>query len=95
MANNTTARTIRPVLRAAGLEGKVESVTTGRNFTYVRLDWREPDAAQRAATAQAVIAALRPLWNDGEQRVRELIPGYGYTVVISRARWYATTPAAQ
>lgn len=92
MPNNTTARVIRPVLRAAGLEAKVESVSTGRNFTYVRLLWSEIDPEKRTANAQAVIAALRPLWSDGEQRVTELIPGYGYTVIIRRAGWYRTEP---
>jgi hypothetical protein len=92
MANNTTARTIRPVLRAAGLEDKVLSITTGRHFTYVRLDFC-PDKAERAEVAQAIITALRSLWNDGEQRVAELTPGYGYVIVIRRSGWYRTEPA--
>jgi hypothetical protein len=92
MPNNTTARTIRPVLRKAGLEGAVERITTGRNYTYVRLDFR-PDKAQRVANSDAVLAALRPLWNDGETRVTELLPGDGYVIIIRRKGWYRTEPA--
>lgn len=93
MPNNTTARTIRPVLRAAGLEGAIAQITTGRNYTYVRLDLR-PDKAQRAKNSEAILAVLRPLWNDGETRVTELVPGYGYIIVIRRAGWYRTEPLA-
>lgn len=89
MPNNTTARVIRPVLRKAGLEGRIEQITTGRNYTYVRLAWGID--GDLAATMDAVLAALRPLWSDGVDRVK---PVYNGMVSIKRAGWYRTEPAA-
>ena len=90
MPNNTTARIVRPALRAAGLENKIERVTTGRNCTYVRLIW-DDDRSTRERTAEAVMTALRPLWNDGDQRVWLVYSGM---VAITRKGWYRTEPAA-
>lgn len=86
--HNTTARTIRPVLRRAGLEHLVEKVSSGRRRTHVRLRWHG-DKGRLLAETERVMAALRPLWHDADRRVSMLYAG---SVSIDRGGWYCTNP---
>lgn len=77
------AKLVRATLKAAGLLDLVAQVTSGRQSTYVRLVW-DRSSDEKAA---AIVAALRPLWIDGKDRVWK---AYAGCVVISRRglhRW--------
>jgi hypothetical protein len=77
------AKLIHSTLKSAGLADMDVRVTSGRKNTWVRVNWDEANDR-----SEAVLAALRPLWKDGQRRVslvwscrREC------TVVIRRNVW--------
>ena len=86
---NTTARTLRPILRAAGVENLVRKFGTGKNATYIRIRWVAEEDGDNMDAANAVAEALRPLWLDGKTRVHVL---YGGTVIVWRKGWWKTLP---
>lgn len=86
---NTTARTLRPILRKAGVEHLVSKFGTGKNTTYIRIKWVNAYDLQEAVSASKVAEVLRPLWADGKTRVRIV---YGALVAIDRKGWWKTLP---
>ena len=86
---NTTARTLRPILRAAGVEGLVKKFGTGKNTTYIRVNWVDEEDLHEAISAKKIAEVLRPLWMDGNSRVHVL---YGGCVVVHRDGWWKTLP---
>jgi hypothetical protein len=86
---NTTARTLRPILREAGVESLVRKFGTGKNATYIRIRWVAEEGGDNMEAANAVADALRPLWLDGATRVKVL---YGGTVIVWRKDWWKTLP---
>jgi hypothetical protein len=79
-----SAEAVRRALRTAGLLGHLRKVTSGRKFTYAHLTFQTTDDQ-----AQAVVDALRSLWNDGRSRVTLA----HRVIAIDRRRWFDTRPA--
>lgn len=72
------AALVRETLKAAGLIGRVERVTSGTRTTYVYLHC--PDVNDDTPATQ-VAEALHPLWTDGQDRVHVLMP---WVITIGR-----------
>lgn len=87
--NNTTSPVLRRALRKAGIERLIKEIRTGKNATYVRINWIDQEDLEDAHSATAVAEALRPLWMDGATRVMVI---YGGTVMIDRDGWWKTLP---
>lgn len=87
--NDTRSVVLRRVLRKAGIENLVKEIRTGRNATWVRIAWTTPEDLETETSANAVAEALRPLWMDGDTRVKVV---YGGTVYIDRENWWKTLP---
>lgn len=86
--NRVDATTIRKALKAAGIDFPVR-ITSGRNTTYIaRPSEFVTSTPLEDEQATSVLAALRPLWNDSDTRVRD---SYG-TVTVHRLGWVHTVP---
>lgn len=87
--NDATARYLRKYLKKAGVEHLVKRINTGKEHTIVRIDYGDEYDIDNEISAQKVAEALRPMWHDGDTRVRVI---YGGAVTIDRKGWHRTMP---
>jgi len=86
---DATSRYLRQYLKKAGVEQFVAKIATGKDFTFLRLTRVDREDFEDETTANKVADALRPMWHDGDTRVKVL---HGRTVAIVRKGWHRTMP---
>jgi hypothetical protein len=87
--NDATARYLRRYLRKADVEDLVKAIHTGKDFTVIRIQFADEYDVENEISARKVADALRPMWHDGDTRVKVQ---YGGAISIAREGWHLTMP---